>query len=186
MCSDVMKMRGTATDKLADVIQMLLLVQKTGVLTIQRENLDHSLEEGALFLREGQIADATVGNMRGADAIKKLSTWTSCYFVFQALSPSVGSPFAQQAPTTVKLPPEQQGWPPNAGVGFPVLPSRAEQFRYTMPDFDRLGLSRVHRQLFLLADGQRSIEVLAKLLGRLPQEVLLLLDDMEDLHLLHH
>lgn len=181
-----MKMRGTATDKLADVIQMLLFVQKTGILTVQRENSPNTLEEGSLFLREGQIADATVGNVRGADALKKLSTWTRCYFVFQALSPSADPPRAVQAPATFAPPPEPQNWPSDPAAASSVIPSRTEQFQSNLPDFERLGLSRVHRQLFMLADGQRPIEVLAKLLGRLPQEVLLLLNDMENLHLLRH
>ena len=175
-------MRGTATDKLADVIQMLLLVQKTGVLTVQRENSANSLEEGSLFLRDGQIADATVGNLRGADALKKLGTWTKCNFVFQALPPSASSPLTLQAPITSNGTSERQTQP----LFFTVVPYRANQFQQSLPDFDRLGLSRTHRQLFLLADGQRSLEVLAKLLGRHPQEVLLMLNDMENLHLLHH
>lgn len=182
-----MTMRGTATDKLADVIQMLRFVQKTGVLTLQRENADHSLEEGSLFLRDGQIADAMIGNLHGADALKKLSGWTKCYFVFQDLPPSAPSPFASQGPATP--------WPRTTDAlrdtGAPtgtdsVVPYRAHQFQFSLPDFERLGLSRVHRQLFLLADGQRSITVLAKLLGRHPHEVLLMLNDMEDLQLLQH
>lgn len=174
-------MRGTATDKLADVIQMLLFVQKTGILTVQRENPDKSVEEGSLFLREGQIADAMIGNVRGADALKKLSTWTRCYFVFQTLSPSASSPFSPQTPSALDNVTERQTRPL---LGAPVIPSRTEQYQYVLPDFDRLGLSRLHRQLFLLADGQRSIDALAKLLGRHPQEVLMLFGDMENLHLL--
>ncbi|MDQ2714657.1 MAG: DUF4388 domain-containing protein [Chloroflexota bacterium] len=180
-----MKMRGTATDKLADVIQMLLFVHKTGILTVQRENSTHSLEEGSLFLREGQIADAAIGNLRGVDALKKLNTWTKCYFVFQALSPSASSPLAPPASAPLEQPPERQTRPLlPATASSSVIPCRTQQFQENLPDFDRLGVSRIHRQLFLLADGQRSIETLAKLLGRQPQEVLLLLRDLENLHLL--
>ena len=179
-----MKMRGTATDKLADVIQMLLFVHKTGILTVQRENANHALEEGSLFLRDGQIADALIENLRGTDALKKLSTWTRCYFVFQALAPSASSPFAPSASASFEQIPERQTGPLLPATTSSVIPCRTDQFQRSLPDFDRLGLSRLHRQLFLLADGQRSIEVLAKLLGRHPQEVLLLLSDMENLHLL--
>ncbi len=180
-----MKMRGTATDKLADVIQMLLFVHKTGVLTVQRENSNYALEEGSLFLRDGQVADALIGNLRGADALKKLSTWTKCYFVFQALSPSASSPFAPPASAPFEQILERQTGPLSPATTFSsVIPCRTDQFQKSLPDFNRPGLSRVHRQLFLLADGQRSIEVLATLLGRHPQEVLLLLSDLENLRLL--
>ncbi|HEY0753921.1 MAG TPA: DUF4388 domain-containing protein [Ktedonobacteraceae bacterium] len=175
-------MRGTATDKLADVMQMLLLVQKTGILTVQRENLDKSIEEGSLFLRDGQIADALVGNIRGADALKKLSTWTQCYFVFQASSPTASSPLALQTPPAATFAPlpAQQSWPGD----FALIPCRADQFQHTLPDFERLRLSRLHRQLFLLVDGQRSIDTLAKLLKRYPQEVLSMFSELEYFHLL--
>jgi uncharacterized protein DUF4388 len=180
-----MKMRGTATDKLADVIQMLIFVHKTGILTVQRENSNHALEEGSLFLRDGQIADAQIENLRGADALKKLSTWTKCYFVFQALSPSASSPLAPPTSAPFEHIPERQTGPLlPATASSSVIPCRTDQFQRSLPDFERLGVSRLHRQLFLLADGQRSIEVLAKLLGRHPQEVLLLLSDLENLRLL--
>jgi hypothetical protein len=180
-----MKMRGTATDKLADVIQMLLFVHKTGVLTVQRENSNYALEEGSLFLRDGQIADAVIENLHGADALKKLSTWTKCYFVFQALPQSTSSPFAPPTSAHSEQILERQTGPLlPATASSSVIPCRTDQFQRSLPDFERLGVSRLHRQLFLLADGQRSIEALAKLLGRHPQEVLLLLSDLENLRLL--
>ena len=49
----------------------------------------------------------------------------------------------------------------------------------TLPDFQRLGLSRLHRQLFLLIDGKRSTQELARLIGRPHQEVLIVLADLE-------
>ena len=176
-----MKMRGTATEKLADVIQMLLLVKRTGMLTVQREN-SRLLEEGSLFIQSGQIADARVENLRGADALKKLNTWTKCYFVFQEMSAATASPFAPLDSTMPEYAQQSRALLP--GTGFAVIPARTAQFQSRLPDFEALGVSRTHRQLFLLADGQRSVEVLAKLLGRRPQEVLLLLGDLENLDLL--
>jgi len=42
-----------------------------------------------------------------------------------------------------------------------------------------MGLSRAHRRLFLLIDGKRSIDELAPLIGRTPDEVSELLRDLE-------
>lgn len=183
-----MKVRGTATDKLADVIQMLVMLQKTGILTMQREISANTLEEASLSIRDGQIVDAIVGNVRGTDALKKITTWTKCYFIFQAeastkqtspLSPST-VPFEQIPGIPAQVP---SLYPTTASS---IIPRRTEQFLHELPDFESLGLSRAHRQLFLLIDGQRPVEHLAKLLGHPRQEILHLLADMERLELLRH
>jgi len=165
---------------------MLLFVQKSGILTVQRESSDNHIEEASLLIRSGQITDAVVGNARGADALKKINSWTKCYFVFQAQEPathpSSPTPFA---PISANQRPERQSQPLQNSA-FSVIPCRTPQFQRSMPDFEQIGLSRAHRQLFLLADGQRPVDVLAKLLGRHPQEVLLMLNDLENLHLLSH
>lgn len=182
-----MKMRGTATDNLADVIQMLAMLQKTGILTMQREISVNTLEEASLFLRDGQIASASVGNMQGSDALKKIRTWTKCYFVFQATVPGQTAPLSPPAAPFKHVPSAPVQAPSRySTTAFSRIPRRAEQFRHETPDFEILGLSRAHRQLFLLTDGQRSVEHLAKLLRHPPQEILQLLADMERLDLLHY
>lgn len=91
-----MKTRGTATDKLVDVIQALQLVRKTGLLTAQRD-ADDIAEVGMIAFRDGQVIDASVGQMRGADAFKKLVMWTRCHFVFEPASPA-SPPLAAHPP----------------------------------------------------------------------------------------
>src|SRR5450631_2993053 len=93
-----MKTRGTATDKLADVIQALQLVRKTGLLTVQRDATEGISEEGKIAFRDGQVVDAAVGQLRGADAFKKLVMWTRCHFVFEPVSPTLPTPVAPPAP----------------------------------------------------------------------------------------
>jgi hypothetical protein len=180
-----MRIRGTATDKLADVIQTLLLVRKTGMLTVQRDGPGDSYEQGTLTLHNGQVMDATAGPLRGADAYKKLNTWTTCQFVFQALSPTA---FPQLSPPSF---PRTQMSPEHGATGAytrrdsgefsfaSVVPYRTQQFQGGLPDFQYLGLSRTHRQLFLLIDGKRSIQDLTRLIGRHPQEVLAILAELE-------
>lgn len=171
-----MRIRGTATDKLADVIQTLMFVRKTGVLTIQRDGPGDFFEQGTIVLQDGQIANAFLGNLRGADALKKLSTWQTCHFIFQA------TPSTTFSPSTIPLyPPEAPPLLPNVpGAPVPGTPARAAQYQEALPDFPRLGLSRGHRQLFLLIDGRRSIAVLTRLIRRDQQEVLQMLADMEN------
>ncbi len=68
-----MKPRGTVTNKLTDVIQVLQLARKTGLLTIQRDAGNNLLEQGTITFHEGQVIDAHVGQLKGEDAFKNSS-----------------------------------------------------------------------------------------------------------------
>lgn len=63
-----------------------------------------------------------------------------------------------------------------SGAGVP-RPGRRLSAALQM--IDLMGLSRAHRRLFLLIDGKRSIDELAPLIGRTPDEVSELLRDLE-------
>ncbi len=183
-----MKVRGTATDRLVDVMQMLVMLQKTGILTAQREISANTLEEAALYIRDGQIVNASVGNMRGTEALKKINTWTKCYFIFQAGVPSGQTSLLSPLAVPFEQIPGASAQEPSlySSMASSIIPRRSEQFLYRLPDFDSLKLSRIHRQLFLLTDGQRSVEHLARLLRHPQQEILSLLADMEKLNLLRY
>lgn len=179
-----MKLRGTATEKLADVIQMLKLVHRTGLLRVQRYTGDNSIEEGAIRFQNGQVLEASVGPFQGPDAYNKLLQWTTCHFVFEALSsstsPSLPAVSASPVPpgsrnTTGALAHDTQELP----AAYAAIPYRLWHIQEVLPDFQRMGLSRVHRQLFLLIDGRRSIYELMTLIRRHPQEVFALLADLE-------
>ncbi len=181
-----MKTRGTATDKLADVIQSLQLVHKSGRLTVQRDGADGNTEVGIIAFRDGQIVDASVGQLRGEDAFKKLLVWTRCHFIFEPAPP---------ASIVAALPPGRSGPLPGSGRGdtgwgytqepsseylsIVVVPYHSQYLQGKVPDFQRLGLSRLHRQLFLLIDGRRSTQELTRLIGRHYHEVLAVLADLE-------
>ncbi|SRR5579884_596403 len=215
--------RGTATDKLVDVIQMLQMSRKTGILHVNRDAPDNTVEQGAVMLQNGQITDASLGPYRGAEAFQRLQGWASCYFVFQASAP----PPQGARPNSPSLPPIQmspvnrnpasgfgnplyggQGTGPlqnrgagspntdhlsSRGAGFPStgplpmrgtggtrnVPIRTREVSAILPHFNRLGLTRLHRQLFLLIDGQRSVPELILLIGHRTDEVDTLLDDLE-------
>ncbi len=59
------------------------------------------------------------------------------------------------------------------------MPIRTREVSAILPHFNRLGLTRLHRQLFLLIDGQRSVPELILLIGHRTDEVDTLLDDLE-------
>jgi hypothetical protein len=175
--------RGTATEKLADVIQMLQMARKTGTLLVNRDGLDNTIEQGILILQNGQIIDASLGPYRGPEALQRLQAWQLCYFVFQTSMPSNSPSLAP-----VQMSPVQR----NAGTGFNIgakpttgslgtrnVPQRTRAVNEILPHFNRLGLTRLHRQLFLLIDGQRSVPELIMLIGHRTDEVDTLLGDLE-------
>ncbi|HLZ56594.1 MAG TPA: DUF4388 domain-containing protein [Ktedonosporobacter sp.] len=182
-----MKARGTATDRLADVVQVLQIAHKTGLLVVTRDRADNSLEQGTIKFHNGQIVDANLEQLRGAEAFNRLMAWRTCYFVFQPLTANTGP---LSTPTTGPLTPVplpmQNGTgygherePPLAFPNIHSVPIRLREANEVLPYFHNLGLSRAHRQLFLLVDGRRHVQELMRLTGHRPDEINTLLADLE-------
>lgn len=209
--------RDTSTDRLANVIQVVQLGRKTGVLTVERSN-GITTEEGSITFVNGQATQANAGQHVGLDAFNWLSTWGTCRFAFlsstttQQTAPlpsvtraappagamSVIPAFRTQPQPQPPVPPsaathhiedtplagiDARGIRKSAGVSYPVpvtgIPVRTRQMDEAIRLIEQLGLSRTHRRLFLLIDGQRSNMELVRLMGREPDEVQRLLRDLE-------
>jgi len=178
-----MTARGTATKKLTDVIQMLQMASKTGTLLVNRDGKSNTIEQGALSLQHGQIIDASLGPYRGAEALRRLQEWQSCYFVFQAPSQQGSGPLPslQMSPAAPNLSAGHNSGPTPAYSipGGGNVPLRMREIDNILPYFNRLGLSRMHRQLFLLIDGHRTVPELIRLMGHRTDEIHTLLNDLE-------
>jgi len=173
---------GAVTNNLADVLQILQLAHKTGLLEVERVGMGNVVEQGTITLERGQVTDARLGNYRGAAAFEMLSKWSTCYFTFHTSTQSgnfatlntpqprspITNPLLRKEPTTGPL-----------GVPVPGAAYRVYAVEDALPHFANKGLTRVHRQLFLLIDGQRTPQQLARLIGRTPGEIESLLVDLE-------
>jgi hypothetical protein len=73
--------RGTQTSKLKNVIQVLVLGNKSGVLTVTA-NTTPMAQEGRIVLIRGTITEVRLGNVVGQRALHALLQWGICYFVF--------------------------------------------------------------------------------------------------------
>ncbi len=135
-----MYQRGTSTNRLADVIQVVQLTHKTGLLTIERGEIDNTLEEGEITFVNGQITDAHSGEHSGIAAVNWLRTWGACRFTFLPLTSDVPPPLS----------------------------------------FEFMGLTRSHRRIFLLIDGQRTVTELIHLMGGRADEVYAWLAELEE------
>src|SRR5215469_8927528 len=73
--------RGTTTDNLLNIIQVIQLGQKTGYLMMERGE-GSEREEGELIFISGQIVEAHSGDLAGQQALDWLKTWRTCRFLF--------------------------------------------------------------------------------------------------------
>jgi hypothetical protein len=169
-------MEQTFVDRLADIIHILQLARKTGQLSVDHIVAGSLSEHGTISFVNGHIAQASTGVYQGVSALEKLKTWKDCRFVF-----CPGGPSEEQAPHQ-EVSKKNNGihkGPQEPAGALPVTPYRVQEIDKALPRFSRLGLSRVHRRLFLLVDGHRSTTQLARLLGRSMQETSVLLFDLE-------
>ncbi len=177
--------RGTTTDRLADIIQVLRLAHKTGVLTVERGEVGtDTYEEGTMHFVDGQVIEAHTGYRNGIDAFNWLSTWRTCRFAFIPSQPSNNpSPYTLQAyrPATPGLRPSGNGHHQSPSTPAAATPRRLRHPDQVLSHFEHMGLSRTHRHLFLLIDGKRTTTELIRLMQHRsgPDEVHALLADLE-------
>src|SRR6187455_2351852 len=73
-----MAFRGSLKElPLPDIIQLVSVSGKTGKFTLTRDN-----DRGAIFLKNGQMVHASVGDLIGEEAIYALAIWNSGEFQF--------------------------------------------------------------------------------------------------------
>jgi hypothetical protein len=197
--------QGMMIDRLVSAISSIQRERRSGVLTAKRgEGI--FLEEGTIVFIHGQISQASAGRLRDSAARNWLSTWENCRFLFVPTSSEAGvhvSPPALPAqgyttspPTPMPSSPEGQEGPQGAGeregtgergrINTPVsrAPYPIQHLDTALRLIEQQRLSRVHRQLFYLIDGRRSIVDLGRLTGKRESELSQLLADLERAHVI--
>ena len=175
--------RGTATSQLSTVITTIQVGRKTGILTIERGE-GEAFEEGTITFAHGQVVQAVIGSYTGRDAATKLFSWQACRFSFNSLLPEDSALAAHLVPhpqTEAKALNGNHQMHSAAQGNMSHQPSIAvpqESIEDVLRTLDRQGFSRIHRRLFLLIDGRRSINELAALIRRTQNETASLLADL--------
>ncbi len=189
----------TETDRLANIIQVLQLGQKTGRLVVER-NEGLAFEQGIITFVNGQILQASVNEHQGPGVLNWLLGWGRCRFAFvpdqhlektghlpTQVHPTYGGPTAPTTRSRMTTGP----LPNNAGTitrylggqrmptAWLATPYRTRQIEEGMRLIEQMGLSRTHRRLFLLIDGRRAVKDLIRLMTHDPGEVVRLLQDLE-------
>lgn len=184
--------RGTTTDRLSNVIQVLQLGRKSGVLTVERGE-GSSLETGEMTFVQGQITDAQSSGRNGQQAIQWLMAWRACRFLFIPLVSEKTTKPMLALPTTD---PNLRATDPNLQAGTrtaygaqrsytaeqknqeSLAPQRTKSIELALQMIENSGLTRSHRRLFLLVDGQRPIAEMARLTARSEIDVQTMLREM--------
>lgn len=79
------KSRVTATNRLANVIEVVELGRRTGLLSAERDV--NGLEEGEIYFISGHPVFAALGHLSGRDALNVLVRWGECRFAFEPSAP---------------------------------------------------------------------------------------------------
>lgn len=121
------KPRVTATDRLANVIEVVELGQRTGLLAVERGS-GSVLEEGELYFIFGRVIYASLAGLRGREALAALSRWGPCRFAFDREAPRPAPNISGMTPVPDSRP---AGWPSSrpdmsrvpTGYGTPRSPA---------------------------------------------------------------
>lgn len=86
MCGAMTKPRVTTADRLSNIIEVVELGRRSGLLTVERGS-NQTFEEGQVYFSEGRAIYAVVEGLRGRDALSVLAGWGQCRFAFEANAP---------------------------------------------------------------------------------------------------
>jgi hypothetical protein len=188
--------REIITDRLVGLIASIKMERGSGQLWVRRgEGL--TSEEGILTFIQGQITRASVGRRSGAEALNWLCTWGQARYIFVATGSSDGSarifavpPLSEpgrattnSGPRAAQVTTDRLETEPLQRAGREVPRSRVD-FNEANRRIERAGLTRSHRRLYLLINGQRSVDELKLLMGRKLEEVRSMLHDLEWLEII--
>jgi hypothetical protein len=185
--------REATTDRLVNIIARIKMERKSGQLRVKRgEGL--TLEEGVLTFIQGQVTQASVGRRSGADALNWLCTWRQAHYVFTA--PGSGEEGGLSMASSIFSPPGQKNSIHSELATTQIrrtdrletepleslsreIPRISLEVHRALARFERSGLSRSHRRLFLLIDGHRSIDDLSSLMSKKSEDIRSMLHDLE-------
>lgn len=195
--------RETITNSLANLIQVIQLGRKSGVLTVERGE-GAAFEEGMITFVNGEAVEALAPFFNGQNALRWLGSWETCRYAFiptatseiPAISAPINTPSFDQRMTDTATHPRIPTSPlresaarrqASNGRTEPVIslmpvsavPYPVKSLEESLQRVEQLGLSRQHRHLLLLVDGQRTVAQMVRLIGRAQNEVQKLLGDLE-------
>ncbi|GER90125.1 hypothetical protein KDW_42870 [Dictyobacter vulcani] len=209
--------RETATNNLSDIIELIKMGHRSGVLSVERGE-GRAFEEGLIVFVNGQVTEAQASAQTGSNALRWLSSWTTCRFSFivgdnpqtQGTGPQLPTPRTSRpsSPSYPTYPADTGNFPPPGNTPIPrgntpipranmlspnasspsilQIPYRTQTNGNVLAYMEQVGLTREHRRLYMLVDGQRSTHELINLMGKGPDKILELLSNLERTRLIDY
>jgi Domain of unknown function (DUF4388) len=119
------KARDTATDRLSNVIEVVELGRRTGLLSAERGS-GSFVEEAEIYFVGGRAIYAATSNTMGRDALADLGQWGACRFCFDTTAPRPAPNLAATFESQPSIP-TGGSWPTPSSV--PATPGVARGAR---------------------------------------------------------
>src|SRR5260370_32156678 len=81
-----MKKRENSAERVKDVIDLLNVRRRSGLLSVERF-VGGRFEEGEIYFEQGRPTYARTGDLNGKDALSWLTNWREVYFAFDKDAP---------------------------------------------------------------------------------------------------
>jgi hypothetical protein len=112
--------RVTSTDRLSNIVEVVELGRRSGMLAVER-GAGPTFQEGEIYFVGGHPTYAQTGNLRGREALAALAQWGECRFAFQAdapqPAPNISGPLRSVGAPAERSAISQPGMVPAAGWG---------------------------------------------------------------------
>ena len=180
-----------AVDQLGKIIEAIQIGRTTGSLIATRGE-GPSYEVGTLVFLKGKVVRGKVGRREDREAFNWLSTWGKCRYtlVLSITSETANESLLGGDPSQfIAAMDEGRGTGTNAGTresktNVPLpwgVPYRSKPLEYGLEQIEEKGLSRIHRHVFLLLNGERGIEDIKRLLKVDEYELQALIYDLQQM-----
>jgi hypothetical protein len=186
----VNKMRNNQAANLGEILLTAYTQQQSGLLRVERRWEDH-VEKGELYVLVGQPIYARVGHLSGQPALNALLTWQQVQFALLLEAPRPPANLSSRVrvsltgPLTPPLSPSMPA--PPAATPTPQQPASEKRVPrhsgYAHPA-TLSALTRQQRLIYILIDGQRSLEDLARFSNKSLAEVELIVHELVQKNLL--
>jgi hypothetical protein len=120
------KPRVTATDRLSNVIDVVEMGRRTGLLSVERGS-GSVLEVGEMYFVNGNPTYASLAGLRGREALNALSHWGPCRFAFDSEDiPPAPNIFPSTDPSLQRAPRDRYPSSPRMPSSDPATTGQAQ------------------------------------------------------------
>lgn len=116
------KPRVTTADRLSNIIEIVELGRKSGLLAVERGS-NQTYEQGEVYFFQGRAIYAAVEGLRGREALGVLGGWGQCRFAFESDAPAPTPNVPLTPPAKQQTSQRAAPFPASSQPGYPQQPT---------------------------------------------------------------